>query len=48
MENEMECPRCHELADDVWLVRRNGKLERMCPGCAATCRRRGDLLEVRG
>lgn len=44
---ELRCPRCDRLVDDVWPVRRNDKLERMCPGCVAECRLRGDLVEVR-
>lgn len=44
-DDEQRCPRCREIADDVWRVARNDKLEIMCLGCVATCRRRGD--EVR-
>lgn len=45
MSDETPCPRCGRWADDVWDVTRNGKIERMCPGCVAECRVRGD--EVR-
>lgn len=45
-DEETLCPRCREWVDDVWTVRRNGKYERMCPGCAADCRRRGDEVRL--
>ena len=46
MTTEKRCPRCGEIVDDLWRAVRNGKPEVMCPGCVATCRRRGDVVRT--
>ena len=42
------CGRCSRGCDDLLLCEVNGKDQRLCPGCAADRRIRGDRVVVRG
>lgn len=42
------CTRCARGCDDLLRVRINYKVARVCPGCAADRRLKGDRVEVLG
>lgn len=47
-EAALFCSWCSRACDDLLLVRLNGKENRLCPGCVADRRTKGDDVVVRG